>query len=231
MPRRSSALVLTAALVLASAASARASAVTEVSLTPSTWAGGATATWAMRFRTTTSTGDHGTVDVDAPAGTVFSADPADYQVQPFLRAGREAPTTVTVTSGGRHVRIGALLVGNWPTSVVIRNVHNPPQGADGGQVTLSTNTDTGPVPASGPGGPDTSQLGRGFADGLFTQPASVGRVTMVASRRQTGAIATWTYRFSPHTALGPGQTITLFGHSTTLFPPLGTLYTVNGTKV
>ncbi len=184
--------------------------------------------WAFRF-TASSTGGlaigGGTVTVNAPSGTQFSAASDAYQLWDVtggytLNGGNGGATvtnngaTITYGVSGR-VRAGDVI------SFVATGVKNPPAGAAFAGISLATSSDTVPVALT--------------STAKFDAAATVGRVSVsVSSRVAAHTPATWTYAFSTsHSgALGAGAgTITLTAPASTQFPAVASDYTINGTHV
>jgi hypothetical protein len=163
-------------------ASATATAVSDVSLAPSTTAGGAIdPTWSVSFTAsgTGGVGRGGTVRLVAPAGTDFTGRGSSC-IAIDLTSGDGGGCTGSVSPGGTTAKITTLFtVGAGDrVAIIVTGARNPPAGTREAGLTVSTSSDTAPAAASGAA--------------TFTRPRKPSGVTLVPSTTAGGAtLVTW----------------------------------------
>ncbi len=192
----------------ASPAAASTESLSDVSVSVSTDAGGATGvTWKVTFKTpaTVSSGDFTNISVTGPTGTYFTYDEFDEEIPNIY------PYYVSDTVNGIHQMIDTVnegfsdnevtlygvpeLAPNDTVTLTIPSVSNPAAGQPFAGVTVSSTGDVTPVAASTPGG--------------FVPAGSVSEVNLAPSTAAGGALATWTVTFETSAT---GQMLSDLGH-------------------
>jgi hypothetical protein len=245
--------VLTSADTLASASApysitgASGTSVTNLSTAVSAPTAGATAQYTIGFTTSTSgalAGAAGTITLLATPGTIFSAQPGDYNVN-----GQASPGPVQVANGGRvTLTVPANIAAGAPVTVIASNVTNPGAHAytlatglinpGAGTYTLAVATSADPVAACAGAGyalgplPALMTQGTAVASALAARAALPGAVTVQTVTLTTPSTYTIGFTTSAAGALsGTAGTLTLLAPPGTTFSQSAGDYTINGKPV
>jgi putative cell wall-binding protein len=205
-----SVLALSAAVIGIETPAFAATAVTNVSVSPSPATVGANATYTVGFTSTTGITAGDTIEIASiSTNTMFPLSAGDYA------ANTTAPTSVTEIDAQDvvlHFASGLAVAAGGAVSVVAMNVTNPTTAGTNDELEVSTTSDS------------TQTFSAPYA--ITAATTAVSGVTAVVSPLTASVVATYTIGFVSTTALVIGDTITLVAPSGTTFPTAMADYTV-----
>ncbi len=183
--------------------------VSNVTLKPSSATPDASSTWTVGFTASSGLSVGQAVYLDAPVGTVFSSTYSDYTINGSVASavyGGQHDVSLVIGSGTLPVPTGGSV------TVVARHTTNPAAGTF--DFSVFTSLDQTPVSTPHPVS--------------FEAPA-VGKVIFTPGSLVGGASTTWTVSFTATSGLTVGDAVYLYAPTGTIFSPVYSDYTINGT--